>query len=366
MNRFLLLVFTFVLAGCWEDDAERIVDAPLRGLKTHLVAASADSTLRRFPSVLEPTSLNVLSFDLGGKLNEINLQVGQRLTEGEILARLDPEALDIQIENAEAGVRSAEAAYDNALDTFERQKALFERGTITKVALDNAATDAATRKAQLDQAKASLQTAEENLSNSVLTAPFDAIVNAVEVQSFQTVSAGMPILSVYSPDVFEVSFSVNFETINQVVVGTPAVVRLADRPELTLRAVVSELGSRADAVSSFPVVVSLEDSDPILKAGMAVEVSIELPLPAAQGFSIPLTAIINEGDIADDGGPGRAQVYVFDETSSTVKRRDIQIAGVRENALLITDGLQVGDRIASAGVSFLREGQEVKLIDVED
>lgn len=366
MKRLWLAVFAFMLAGCWEEEASDPADAPVRGLKTHLVAASADSTLRRFPSVLEPTSLNVLSFDLAGKLTEVDLQVGQRVSAGDTLVQIDPEALDIQIENAKAGVRSAQAAYDNAVETLQRQEELFRSGTITKVARDDAATAVATSKAQLEQAASALASAEENLSKSVLAAPFDAIVNAVEVQSFQTIAAGTAIVSVYSPDVFEVSFSVNFDTSSQLVVGTPALVRLADRPELELKAVVSELGSRADTVSSFPVVVTLEDSDPILKAGMAVEVAIELPLPAAQGFSIPLTAVIKEGEIENREGPGQAQVYVFDPESSSVERRDIQIAGVRENALLVIAGLEAGERIASAGVSFLRDGQEVKLIDQDD
>lgn len=362
MKRFVIVGLALLVSGCLAE--EETPDAPpIRGLKTHLVAASADSTIRRFPSVLEPTSLNVLSFDIGGKLTEVDLQVGERVTKGQMLAQLDPEALEIQIANSEAGVRSALAANENAIDARARQEELFKRGSTTKVALDNAKTDAATRKAQLEQAEAALASAEDNLEKSTLAAPFDAIINSVDVQSFQTVAAGAAIVSVYSPDTFEVSFSANFETTNQLVVGSPATVRLADRPDLTLRGIVSELGSRADAVSSFPVVVSLTDTDPILKAGMAVEVALELPLPAMQGFSIPLTAIIQEGDIAD---AGRAEVFVFDPESSTVMRREIQIAGVRENALLIVDGLEAGDRVASAGVSFLREGLEVKLLDPDE
>jgi len=365
MKRILILGLTFALAGCL-DEEKKTIDAPIRGLKTHLVADTQKAMVRRFPSVLEPTSLNVLSFDTSGKLLEVDLQVGQRVDAGEVVARLDPEAFKIQIANSEAGVRSAKAAYDSALETLARQKELFKSGTITKVALDTAKTDVATDKAQLEQAEASLGAAKDDLAKAVLVVPFDSILNAVEVQSFQTVSTGTPIVSLYAPDAFEVSFSVNFDVISQLVVGTPASVRLADRPDLVLRGVVSELGSRADAVSSFPVVVTLDEADPILKAGMAVEVVIELPLPKEQGFSIPLTTIIMEGDISDRAGPGVAQVFAFDPDTSTVKRRKIQIAGVRENALLVIDGLEAGDRIASAGVSFLRDGQEVKLIEAAD
>ncbi|MEM9897883.1 MAG: efflux RND transporter periplasmic adaptor subunit [Pseudomonadota bacterium] len=361
MKRLFCLGLVLALAAC-EDEDTATGEAPVRGLKTFVVSESEDSTIRRFPGVLEPTSLNTLSFDLAGKLAEMTLQVGQRVNAGDVLASLDPEALQVQVANAEAGVRSAQAAYDNSAETLSRQEELFERGTITRVSLDAAITDTATRLAQLEQAQANLETAVDNLGKSTLEAPFDAIVNSVDVQSFATIAAGTPIVSLYSPEAFEVSFSANFDTIDQLVVGSPASVRLADRPDLSLAAQVSELGARADAVSSFPIVLTLTESDPILKAGMAVEAAIELPLPTALGFSIPLTTIITDGQLEGDPQAGAAQVYVFDETSSTVERREIRIAGVRDNALLVISGLDVGDHVASAGVSFLRDGQEVKLL----
>ena len=174
-------------------------------------------------------------------------------------------------------------------------------------------------------------------------------------------------VSLYAPDEFEISFSVSFDTVSQIVVGTPATVRLADLPSVTLEAVVSELGSRADAVSSFPVVLALQETDPILKAGMAVEASIELPLPEQEGFTIPLSAILKKGEIGfqDDQpqGPGKARVYVYDSATETVVERDVGIGGIRENAVLVVGGLEAGERVASAGVSFLRDGMRVNLLD---
>ena len=100
-------------------------------------------------------------------------------------------------------------------------------------------------------------------------------------------------------------------------VGTQGTVRLADTPSVTLEAVVSELEARADSVSSFPVVLRLEETDPVLKAGMPVEASIEVPIPADIGFPIPLSALIKSGQIGikpnRPEGPGSARVYVYDE-----------------------------------------------------
>ena len=95
---------------------------------------------------------------------------------------------------------------------------------------------------------------------------------------------------------------------------------------------------------------------------MAVEAAVDLAAPQATGFAIPLTAIIRDGS-TDEGAENGMSVYLFDPETSQVARRDVTVGGISENAIVVLDGLQEGDRIASAGVSFLKEGQEVRLLD---
>ena len=362
-----ILLGLLALTACKEE--ELTSEAPIRGLKTHLIEEVKDSTLRRFPAVLEPTSLNTLSFEVAGKLEAVELEVGQRVQAGQILLSLDTTSFQLQLDNAEAGIVAAQAARNNAADDFARQKDLFERGTITKVARDNAEAEAIATDARLEQAIKARDSALETLSKTTIASPIDGVINAVDAISFGTVSPGAPMVSLYAPDAFEISFSVNFETASQLVVGTPATIRLADLPDVSLRAVVSELGARADAVSSFPVVLSLQETDPVLKAGMAVEASIELPLPAPQGFTIPLSAILKKGEIklppGAPQGQGEVSVYVYDAATETVRVREVFIGGVRENAILVVDGLSIDERVASAGVSFLSDGMRVNLLDGE-
>lgn len=367
MRIFLFISVLVALVACKEE--EQSGEAQIRGLKTHLVADSKETTVRRFPAVLEPTSLNTLSFEVAGKLEGVTLEVGQRVAKGEMLLKLDTTAFQIQLDNAEAGIRAAEASRDNAAENLARQEKLFEQGTTTKVSLDNAKTEAISSEARLEQAVKARDSARETLDKTSIISPMDGIINSVEAVSFSTVSPGVPMFSLYSPDEFEVSFSVNFDTATQLVVGTPASVRLADLPSVALEAVVSELGARADTVSSFPVVLSLKETDPVLKAGMAVEASIELPLPASRGFTLPLSAILKKGQIGvqpdRQDGLRVARVYVYDPTTETVAEREISIGGIRENAVIVVEGLERGERVASAGVSFLRDGMQVKLLDGE-
>lgn len=367
MKFITLLSFALVLGGCREDEVAS--EPVVRGLKVHEIAELEQTQTRRFPGVLEPADLTVLSFEVGGTLDALELDVGQPLAAGETIARLDTASLQLQVESAKAAVAQAEASSRNADDTLARQEELLSRGTTTRVAVDDARTQAEAAAASLEQAQASLKSARESLEKADLRAPFDGVVNSIEATSFATVGAGTPIVSVYSSGNFEVSFSVSFDAVSQLVVGTPARVRLADRPDITLDAVVSEIGARADAVSSFPIVLKLRDSHPLLKAGMAVEAAIDYPLPTREGYTLPLSALIKDGTSGSPGDaqtPATAGVFVFDPQSTTVKRRRVTVGGIRENMIVVIDGLAVGDLVASAGVSFLKEGQEVRLLGNED
>ncbi|SMP37237.1 RND family efflux transporter, MFP subunit [Roseibium denhamense] len=352
-----------------QQDTTNTEPPPIRGLLTQEIRESTGTTERKFPGVLEPSSITSLSFKVGGKLGPVDLAVGQRVAEGQLLAALDDTQFITAIDNAKAAVDEARALLQQDENDLGRQETLFERGVVSKVTVDNARTDVQTRQAQLTQAQKTLISAEEDLEDTKLFAPFDGIINAVDVDSFATVASGTVITSLYEASAYEVSFSVNFDTVAQLVVGSTATVRLADDPSIALKATVSELGERADTVSSFPVIVRLDETHPIIRAGMAVEVSFEFALPAEQGFFIPMTAAVKEGQIPEDAGPGNVvpvPVYVFDPQTNTVKKREVMMAGIRENKLVIIDGLEPGERIAIAGVSFLRDGMQVKLLETDE
>lgn len=370
LTRAAIIIGVLVLlSGCLPEDDESVEDPPVRGLVTVLVSAKEDSIIRRYPGVLEPSELNTLSFEVGGRLGRLNLSVGQQVSEGDLLAQLDDAQFIVTIENRTASVEEVEARLVQLRDNLARSEQLLDRGVATRVQRDQDATDVRETEAQLVQAQKDLASAEEDLADTSLYSPFNGIVSSVNVDSFATVASGEAIATVYEQASYEVSFSVNFETVSQVGVGKVATIRLADDPNIALAAEVSEIGERADTVSSFPVVVRLTDDHPLIRAGMAVEVEFEIEIPAEVGFLIPVSAAIPEGQIPEISGlttETPLSIYIFDPQTSTVNRRDVIMGGIRDNRFLIIDGLEEGERVASAGVTFLRDGMEVKLLENEE
>lgn len=358
------LVLLFNLCGCTkkQDDSSNNV---VRGLRTYKVSAKAESRVRRFPSILQPADVSRLSFEIAGQLKAIDLEAGQKVQLGDVLAEIDPRSLQTQVEQASAGVKQAEAQLANAQGDFRRKEELLKKGFTTQAAFDQSQATFLTAKAQLDQAQRQLDLANHNLDRSKLLAPFRGTIAGVEVKSFAQVAPGQTIVTLYSDDRFEISFLVPSATFQTLKLGQSVEVKIADRPDLSLKGQIKELGSKAEQVSAFPVVVRLDNNTPGLNAGMSVEVALEEPLIGGSkgGFLLPLSVLAPEGgkDLQ-----GIATVFLYDAAGSTVKKHRITVGGIRDNQLIVTEGLRVGDLVASAGVSYLVDGEKVKLLPVQE
>lgn len=360
-----LLLCPILLSGLQDcSKKEEPTQQAVRGLRAFKVEAQAQNRIRHFPSILQPADVSQLSFEIAGQLKAITLEVGQKVQLGDVLAEIDPKSLQAQVDQATAAVQQAEAQLANAQGDFQRKEELLKRGVTTQAQYDLSKANLLTAQAQLTQAHRQLDLATHNLDRSKLLAPFTGAVARVDIKSFAQVTAGQPIVTLYSDDRFEMSFLAPSTTFQSLKVGQAVDVTVADMPGLALKGQVEELGAKAEQVSAFPVVVRLKNNGAGLNAGMSVEVAIEEPLVGGgKGFLLPLSVL----------APGlgakierTVNVFLFDPATSTVKKHEVTVGGIRENQLLVTGGLKVGDVVASAGVSYLVDGQKVKLLPLQE
>jgi RND family efflux transporter MFP subunit len=155
------LVVLFALQGCSEKEEAK--DQPVRGLRAYKVSERADNRVRRFPSILQPADVSLLAFEIAGQLKTINLQAGQKVLLGDLLAETDPRSLQAQVEQASAGVQQAEAQSANADADFQRKEDLIKKGATTQATFDQSKATALSAQAQLEQARRQLALANHNL-----------------------------------------------------------------------------------------------------------------------------------------------------------------------------------------------------------
>jgi len=362
------VAFALLIASCGDSETTQ-QEPPVRGLKVFEVAQSASMEARRYPSIIQSANESKLSFEISGQLADVALEEGQRVTAGQLLMQLDPTSLQLELQEAQSALNQADVAWRNAQADFERKAQLIENGNVTRASFDDSQTNLRTTESQKEQASQRYAIAQERLSKSELRAPFDGVIADVEGKSFTNVSAGGSVVTLYSQSAFEVRFNVPATVINLLTVGDDANIIITDLPGVTLKGKIREISARATQVSAFPVIVALNESNEGLKAGMAAEAIIRFALPGSvNGFLVPISSFDFEGygtfqrqgvsERTAEGNP--SQVYLFDEATSTVKSKPVSIVGVRGNMLIVARGLEEGDLIAAAGVSYLHDGQKVR------
>jgi RND family efflux transporter MFP subunit len=288
---------------------------------------------------------------------------------GQVLARLDPEPLELAVRDAEAVLAEARALREHARATLSRYEEA--AGAVARQEIDRARALRDSRVSQFEAAHARLNLARRDLRLSVLKAPFRGSVSSRQIDPAQRVAAGETVFELDSEESgLRVEVQMPETLIDRVRQGDAAQVRFSsltdprlDVGDQSFPAVIAEVGTRAGAGNSFPVRVDLSDPPSAIRPGMTAEVTFSLPrredaLGVLQGFMIPIAAVLPE---ADNG----FSVFVFDSETSTVRKSRVQPGGVGDNSIAVLEGLEEGDIIATAGVVFLSDGQQVTLLSKE-
>lgn len=351
----MLAALLLGLGACGEKS--ETVPEQLRPIRWVAVTDVAGGQLRRFSGVVEASDSSSLSFEVGGNVREVRVQQGDAVSAGQVLAILDPEPYELSVQAATADLERARAFLAQARSDYERHQRLLAQRAVAQSQFDVAQRNFNAATSDVDVAVARLNLARRDLRNTTLTAPFDGTIAARLVDPFVQVMAGQELFRIDAAGGRQVSIAVPETVIAQVGLGMPATVTVPRVAE-PIDARVSEIGSTAGAGNAFPVKLALIDLPTTVRPGMTAEVS--LPLPRENGeptFFIPLSAI-GPGDL-----PGEGSVFVYDPASSTVHRTLVKPAGPLASNLVAVSGVGLGDIVATAGVSFLVDGQKVRLMD---
>ncbi len=342
-------------------------DLPPRAIAWQRVSGSLAVEQRVISGIVTAVVDTLLAFEVNGTVKTVEVDLGDAVEKGQVLARLDPEPLELVVRDAEAALAEAKAFRAHARSTLARY---VEAGAaVARQEVDSARALRDSRESQHEAAQARLNLARRDLRLSVLEAPFRGSISLREVDPAMRVAAGQTVFEMDSEESgLRVEVQMPETLITRVRQGDAVQVRFPsigdsriDVGDQSFRAVVAEVGTRAGAGNAFPVRADLSDPPPGLRSGMTAEVTFSIrregeDLSGYQGFMIPIAAAVPEAD-------NRFSVFVFDPETSTVKKRPIRMGGVGGNDVAVLEGLEEGEIIATAGVSFLRDGESVTLLD---
>ena len=335
-----------VTASCGGGDTEQTREAAVRPVKLIKLSSASDVQTSRYPAVISAGQSADLSFQVGGFVEEIAVGPSQQVEEGDLIARLDQSDFQSQL-------ASARSQFENAEEEYQRAVRLMEQDAIARSVLEQ-------RQTQRDVARSQLDTAERALEDTVLRAPFAGVVVQKPANNGDNVPAGQLVASLMGYEGLKAAVDLPARVIaeSQEVENRGAFVILDAAPDARITATFLEAILLADSASQTYEVTFTFDPPENLVVLPGMNASVELSgarrsdSAAANRISVPLSAVVSDG--------AAKYVWVVDENTMTVSRREVTVAdGIGEMAV-VTEGLAIGDTIATAGASFLADGMQVR------
>ncbi len=343
----LVLASIGAVAACEENETATTPEVvrPVRAIK---VADPTSLENRTFPGRARASVEVNLAFEVTGRLVEFPIDVGDKVAEGQVLARLDPRDFQNALQAAEAEGARAEAQRDRVAQAAAT-------GAVSQQDL----TDA---EAALRVAEAEARIRAKALEDSVIAAPYAGTIAAKYVDNFQNVSAKQAIARILDTTRIEMVVNIPESLISVVPYIDDAWVRFDAFPDRVVPARVSEIGTEAsETTRTYPVTVIMDQpEDFTILPGMAGRAGGSGDLPGDRGLAavhVPVSAVFT------DGKEGESFVWVIDEQAGTVHRREVRTGALTNVGIRVEDGLEPGEWIATAGVHYLREGQKVSILE---
>jgi RND family efflux transporter MFP subunit len=340
------------LAAC-QEQAVSAVAKPERPVQVQHVAFVRHDAARDFVGVVRARHETDLGFRVAGKITARVVNVGDWVRTGEVVARLDPQDLRLQVQSAEAELAAATSNLDQAAADAERYASLKARGyaAIADYERKNSARDEAS--GRLERARRALDMARNQLAYAELKADADGVITATLAEPGQVVAIGQPVARLAHDGDREAVVALP-ETWLGEARRAQARVRLWSDADRSFAARLRELSPQADeATRTYAARFTIDDPDG--RAALGMTATVTLARPADRHVAkLPLAAILNRG-----AGPS---VYRVDDRGALVLQ-PVTVASFGQDVALVTEGLNEGDRVVTLGVQKLQVGEKVRTVD---
>lgn len=402
------LVTTWLLAGC--SPPPKPAAEVVRPVKTGIVTAGGTPRERLLPGTVEASRRVELAFQVSGILAQLPVREGQAVKEGEVIAQLRQDEFEAQLTarqsqldqaraslerlvagdrpeerlRLEAQVRAAAARLTNARTEFGRFQQLLSSGAISRQEFDTVRTayqvaqeehtaarqlleqgatgrveDIAAAEAQVRGLEAQVVDAYIQLQDSTMLAPYDGVIAQRFVEPNQNVRAKQPIVRFQDVDEIDIAVDVP-ETLMAVDIRSADILEmtaeLTGAPGVQFPVHIREVAQEADPTTqTYRLRVAMQvPAGVTVLPGMTAGVRLVYQRASILGdeLLVPLSAIFKDPE-------GEAVAWVIG-ADHVVQRRPVKLGAVTGGRIEVVEGLQPGDRIAIAGVRFLREGMTVR------
>lgn len=351
----------------------RPAEKPARPVRVENVRAETAPAGTRYSATIQPYEQVPLAFKVSGYVRAIaqravaneparNLQQGDDVARGAILAQIDEQDYRQRARQAQAHLGEAQAGLQKAAADAGRAEQLYASQSLTRPDYDSARAALGAAEARVEGARAQLESAEIALRDCALVAPRNGVVLSRNIEVGSLVAPGTLGFVVADLTRVKAVFGVPDRLVQRIQPGATLVVTSEAFADAPLRGRVSAVSPSADAQSRvFSVEVTIPNPERRLKAGMIASVEVA-PLPdagALTGLTISLGAVVKS--VKTSGGYA---VFVADGTDdhATARARDVTLGQISGNRVAVSTGLRAGEHVIVTGASLLADGDALRVI----
>lgn len=350
-----LIVFIFIcvllVTGCGQN--EDTVDNTVY-VKTQRITYDTINREDNYSGTVKGRYETNLAFQVGGKILSRNINVGDKVTTGDVLMVIDDRDIRQNLNMYNAQVQSAKTQMDLAASDLTRYQQLYAVNAVSTQALDQYQSAYNNAIAMYNQAVAQASQGQNALTYTQLTVDKSGIISSVTGEAGQVVSAGQTVATLVQDGEREIEISVPENKIQTINLGQTALVSFWALNNLEIQGSVREIAPMADAVSrTYKVRIALNEAPGEMQLGMTANVLFDDINNEGNSIILPLSALYQTED--------KTQVWLVN-SESKVELKDIKVISLGKNDVIVS-GLNKGDVIVTAGVHKLYAGQTVKIAE---
>ncbi|MBO0661084.1 efflux RND transporter periplasmic adaptor subunit [Jiella sp. MQZ9-1] len=350
----VVLMMAALLVGCGTEDtpkAERLPVAYVTAEPTAFTRAIA------LTGSIVARDTATYSFETGGRVTEVHVDVGSHVEPGTVLATLDPTQQQADVDAAKAKVGSNAAQLAKASAAFERQKTLLAQGFTTRSDYDSAEQTLASAQSALDSSKADLSTAETNLKNTTLTADAKGVITSRSIDPGQVVNAAQAAFGFAKSGALDAVFQIQEQLLLSGRKPKAIKVSMVSDPSVQAVGHIREVSPLINSdTGTVQVKVGLDNPPDKMTLGSPV-VGHDASEAAERAIALPWKSLMVKA--------GKPAVWVINAQDEAVLT-PIKIAAYQTDEIYVAEGLKPGDRVITAGSQLVLPGEKLQLVAAKE
>lgn len=347
----IMLAGMFLLSSCSSETNEQTASTEALSAETSVAQMTTVPKSYRFTGTVEGEQRINLSTKVMGRITDLPFELGDAVSDGEVLLRIKNDNILAQRDQVEANLAEAKAALQNTQTNYNRINALFEDSSATQKELDDITTQLNAAEARVQALKSKQAEIKDLIDYSVIESPIDGYIVQKRVNQGDMASPGQPLLTVEEVADLKVMVSVPASQIALFATGDTVDLSVGSAKE-DLDGIVRSVNPSADARSrQYEVKVSLPRESTVgarVKPGMFADVTLRKGEESL--LTVPVSALVTRGQLTG--------LYTLNDNDEIMLRWVKTGQKVGEN-IEILSGLSSGERFVLASEGKFREGQKV-------